>query len=123
MPSNAKRPAPLSVRLTAQERLVLEQKAQGVGLSTYLKACALDPANAPKRLRGAKPIKDHGALAAAMARLGRSGVAETLETLATAARSGGLVVAEDTQSQLEQACRDLHEMRLLLLKAMGGSKP
>lgn len=111
---------PLSLRLTFGERAFLEQKAGGLSLSSYIKGELFSAApslglGAPQR--AVRP--DQRALAQILAKLGETNLALSMSDLAEAASTGCLYVGDDVARQLQQACTDIAEIRLLLLEALG----
>ena len=121
-----RRPAPLSLRLTFGERALLEKKAAGQSLSSYIKtelfagdgpgfAPGLRPGGGTSRRVGT----DTRLLAQILARLGETRLGPNLSDLAQAASTGSLFVSEQVETQLARACADVAEIRLLLLEALG----
>ena len=114
-----KRPSPVTLRLTAEERLKLEQLAQGMTFSAYIRACIFHNEASPRK-RIAKPtIKDKAALAEVLGLLGQSRIANNLNQLAYNANTGSLIVSEDTLQQLDEAYDHTREMRDALIQAIG----
>jgi hypothetical protein len=114
-----KREAPFSIRLTRAERARLESQASGLAIAAYVKG-VLFSETAPQRFaRGKAPVKDHTALAAVLARLGQTRIANNLNQLARAAHAGVLPVDDDTRAQLSEAYREVREIRALLLRGLG----
>ena len=119
--SKTKRPPPLSLRLTPDERRQLEDQAAGMSLGGYIRAC-LFGGNGPaikKQTHGQSRVKDHKALAEVLAKLGASRFASNLNQLAKAANSGSLPVTPETESALQAACRDIRAIKRLLMAALG----
>lgn len=114
-----KRPAPFSLRLTFEERARLEKAASGISLSAYIKWRIFDPDKPPPRKRGKAPVKDHKVLAALLAKLGQSRLASNLNQLAKAVHTGSLPVTPDTEKDIRRAAQDVHDMRALLILALG----
>lgn len=114
-----KRPAPFSLRLTFEERARLEKAASGISLSAYIKWRIFDPDKPPPRKRGKAPVKDHKVLAALLAKLGKSRLASNLNQLAKAVHTGSLPVTPDTEKDIKRAAQDVHDMRALLILALG----
>lgn len=110
---------PFSVRLTAEERARVEQKAGDMPLSTYLRSLALNEDAAYRRTRGKRPVKDHQALAKVLAALGASRIASNLNQLAKAANSGSLPITPETEAMLREACAATLAMRRALIQALG----
>ena len=119
--SKNKRPPPLSLRLTLEERRQLENKAAGMSLGGYIRAC-LFGGNGPiikKQARGQYRVKDYKALAEVLAKLGASRLSSNLNQLAKAANSGSLPVTPETENALQAACRDIRAVKRLLMTALG----
>ncbi|MCK0197718.1 hypothetical protein MWN34_12425 [Ancylobacter sp. 6x-1] len=111
------RPAPLSIRLTFAERAALVERAAGHPLGAYIKATLFEQ---PERLRARRSsVHDDQALGQVLALLGRSHLANNLNQLAKAANMGVLPVTPELEDELQVACAEIHEMRALLLKALG----
>lgn len=113
-----RRPSPLSIRLTAEERAALEARAAGLPLGAYIKSAALGDA-APLVRQSRAPIRDAQALSRVLALLGRSHLSSNLNQLAKAAHMGALPVTEDVEKALREACADVRLMRVFLLAALG----
>jgi hypothetical protein len=122
-PKTNKRPAPFSLRLSFEERQQLERDALGVSLSAYIKERLFDDANTPKKriLRGKTPVKDHEQLAKLMAMLGASRLPQNMNQLAIACHIGNLPLQSEVEAELKTTCDELHDMRVLLLAALGRS--
>ena len=115
---NAKPTKPLSIRLTEEERAILEKAAAGVGMSAFIRARLFD-GRSHQRRRGKMPVKDHETLGQALGRLGASGVARDLNELGAAARSGSLPLTPETEEVLRQACADIRAVREMIMAALG----
>ena len=114
--------SPFSLRLSAEERALLESRAGQRPLGEYLRSLALGE-HAAKRLKQApKTTPDRQALSQILDRLGRSRIANNLNQLARAANIGALILTEDDRAALLEACADIREIRRLLLKALGLKK-
>jgi len=112
--------APFSLRLTFEERAVLEKSAGNLPLGTYIKLKAFD--GRPLQLQGQgvrRAIKDPEALAQVLALLGKARLANNLNQLAYAANIGSLPVTSETLAAIEQACAEVNVMRRALLQALG----
>lgn len=101
--------APFSLRLSAKERERLRREAGSKPLGRYIRMRLLSDNNKPER----------GELAEALALLGKSQIAGHLALLADEARSGALLLDDQTLEQIDQACRHIEEMRALLIQALG----
>jgi hypothetical protein len=116
-PARPKRPAPLSIRLTDAERAALATMADGRPLGAFIKGVVL---NAPSPYRSrTSPVKDGEAMGKVLALLGQSRIANNLNQLAKAANLGSLPVSAELMAELAAACAYVHEMRGLLLAALG----
>ncbi|MTD94375.1 hypothetical protein GIW81_08515 [Hyphomicrobium sp. xq] len=118
-----KPPRPFSLRLSAEERQALARRAGGMPLGAYVRRF-LFPANdngpaITPRSRGRSPVRDHHVLAAVLARLGHSELSASLRELARAANLGALPMTPETEATIQQACRDVAEMKALVMKALG----
>lgn len=116
-PSRSRR-APLSVRLNDQEFALLQNRAGGLPLSTYLKQAGLGDA-APAIRRRQPPSPDQRILATILAAIGQSRLPNNLNQLAKAVHSGSLPVSRETEAEITQACRDVWLIRKALLLALG----
>lgn len=110
-----RRPAPFSVRLSAEERARLEAEAQGIPLGTYIKVKALDG----RSLKRAAGVEDRRALGQALGLLGQTRYASNLNQIAHLAHIGALSFTPEEQGELTAALRHVAEIRSLLLKALG----
>ena len=119
-PSEAKRyPPPLSVRLTDEERAILERKAGDLSLSAYIRLAVLGE-NAPKhRTRSKKPVQDHELLGQLIGALGKSNVPNNLNQLTKAVNRGDLPLAGEAELDLKKAAFELAAIRHLLMTALG----
>jgi len=118
----SKRPAPLSLRLTVEERELLEELSMGMSMSAFIKQRLFnEDTNTPlKPRRKRKPrIKDYEALAQLLALLGSSRLSQNMNQLAKAAHVGNLPLQPDVERQLISACGDIHAMRVMLMRALG----
>jgi hypothetical protein len=104
----SRKAAPFSLRLSAKERERLRREAGDKPLGRYIRMRLLD-----------KNKPEPGELAEALALLGKSQIARHLALLAEEARSGALLLDEQTLKQIDLACRHTEEIRALLIKALG----
>ncbi len=115
-------PTPFSLRLTFDERAILEHAAGDSPLGAYIRKRLLNGEEAPRKKakkRKKSPLKDEKALSKLLAELGKSRLANNLNQLARASNTGSLPVTPDTERALRSACSDIHEMRNLLMRALG----
>ena len=98
----------------------MEERAGGGSLAAYVRSvlfgAAANKSKARNRNRG--PVKDHSALAQVLARLGKGSPLAHLNDLATAARAGSLASGPEELGRIEQACRDIAEIKKLLMAAL-----
>ncbi|ANK79352.1 MAG: hypothetical protein TEF_00050 [Rhizobiales bacterium NRL2] len=112
------RPAPFSIRLTADERAWLERKAGSKPLGTYIRDRLLGD-NAAGRSAVRSPKPDYAMLGKVLAALGPSELATSICMMAKLAERGSLLVDDECASSLQAACSDIQKMRLLLIRALG----
>lgn len=114
-------PTPFSLRLTFEERAMLEQEAGNTPLGAHIRKKLLGDKQKPRRRRrrARKPLKDEKALSELLGKLGQSRLASNVNQLAKSANSGSLPVTPDTEAALKAACDDLRIMRMLVMKALG----
>lgn len=115
----SKRPSPISLRLTEEERAQLEREAEGLSLSAYVRERLFGDDARPRKTRGKHPVKDHAALARVLSALGRSNLADDLSTLQWSVCDGSFVVGEACEDAIMQACDDVRAMRHDLMRALG----
>ncbi len=115
-----RRPAPLSLRLTRDERARLEVQAGGMALGAYIKSVVFDD-EAPKyRKRRAAPDAEHQLFAEVLARLGSSRTASNLNQIAK--HLNQLVLDEELAADLNRAVAEVAWMRVTLMKALGSKQ-
>ncbi len=114
--------APFSIRLTADERQLLEQAAAGAPLGTYIRSRILDGQTARRKVQRA-PVADQAALARVLAQLGQSRLGNNLNQLAKAANMGALIVTPDVTAEFKEACAAVAAMRHDLMRALGLKEP
>lgn len=115
--NEAEKGKPFSIRLTDSEKDTLRKKAGSTPLGIYIREAILDAA--PRQQRPQAPIKDGEPLGRILGLLGQSHLSSNLNQLAKAANQGSLPVTTETEADIRQACADVIEMRLLLLRALG----
>jgi hypothetical protein len=102
-------PPPFSLRLTFEERAMLETAAAGMPVGAYIREKLFGPDASHRKTRGKAPVKDHQALARVLGALGGSRLASNLNQLAKAAHMGALPVsaemAETTRSTDSRTAR------------------
>ncbi len=114
-----RRASPFSLRFSGEDRARLERDAAGMSLAAYIRWRLFDPESKPPRHRGKAPVKDHQALSAVLALLGKSGLSNNLNQLARAVHTGSLPVSPDVEVELREAFAEITAMRALLIDALG----
>lgn len=114
-----RRPAPFSLRLTADERTELEKMAGSMSLSSYIKARLFDSEAPAPRRRRRRGVRNEKALGQALAMLGSSRLSQNMNQLAKAAHVGNLPLPGDVERDLRRACADIQAMRIMLMRALG----
>ena len=111
--------SPLTLRLTPEERVRLEELAAGMTLSAYVRACVFAEDAKLRKTRPSDKVEDKKAAAEALALLGQSRIASNLNQLAYHANIGALIVGEDEKAQIAEANTHLATIRALLMEALG----
>lgn len=117
--SKPKHPSPLSIRLTDEERALLMRKAGQKPLATYAREQLVGEVLSKRKAVKKAPEIDKVLLAQILGVLGKSELASALCLLAVAAESGSIVLNEETDAQVKDACADIRDIRLILIKALG----
>lgn len=112
------RPAPFSIRLTAEERAWLERKAGNKPLGTYIRDRLLRR-HAASRSDVRSPKPDYAILGKVLAALGPSDLATSICMMAKLAERGSLLVDDECAESLQRACADISAMRVMLMRALG----
>ena len=113
---STKRPSPYSIRLTKNQRIQLQQRADqagGLSISGYIKLTALN--QPPRKLR--QPTIDRVAIAQLLGQLGRVG--SNINQIAKM----GHVQGEFSIPELAVALNELIDMREAIMKALGYHHP
>ena len=114
-----KRVAPVSVRLSAEERSILEEQAGGLSLSAYIRERLFGEEVQPRKSRGRTPVKDHKSLAKVLRLLGETNLARDLESLQWSVEEGQICLSAKSEELLRLACVAVIEMRKDVLRALG----
>ena len=117
MARRKKRPPPLSIRISDEERKRLKRDAAGGSVNAYVRR-KLFGASAVTPHRKPKPRADTEALGRALGALGQSRLSSNLNQIAKAANMGALPVTPELRAELEAACADIRAMREALMKAL-----
>lgn len=121
-PARAPRQAPFSLRLSAEERVRLEELAAGEPLGAFIKAQVFESDSlavprCPRRRRAA--VKDHAALAQVLGMLGNLRLASNLNQLAKAANLGVLPLSPEVEEELSAACAAVFAIKAEVMRALG----
>ena len=111
--------SPLTLRLTPDERQRLEDLADGMTLSAYVRACMFAKDAKPRKAQGSDGSVDRKAIAEALALLGQSRIASNLNQLAYHANIGVLIEDEASKAQIAEANSHLLALRTALMQALG----
>ena len=110
---------PFSIRLADGEKAALLEKAGRVPLGAYVRRVLLGDTAETRSTEASAPRTDSALLARVLAVLGQSEIALSLKILAKHAELGTLECDEGTLTRLNDACKAMLAMRLLLLHALG----
>lgn len=113
-----KRMAPLSVRLSKDQREQLKRDAVGMSLNAYVLSKLFDDPVKPKRRRK-EPTQKDKAIARALRQLSQVGLVGYLLSQIEAIEELRLQLPEDEETQLRQAYADCCNLRRDLIEAMG----
>ena len=113
-----KRMAPLSVRLSKEQRIQLERDAVGMSLNAYVLSRLFDDPVKPKRRRK-QPTKKDKAIARALRQLSQTGLVGYLLSQIAAIEEQRLQLPENEEKQLRQAYADCCNLRRDLIEALG----
>lgn len=113
-----KRPSPISIRVTDDERAELQAMAGRRPVGAFIKEC-LFKGRKPRKVRNPNPVDDFEALAKVLSALGRSDVFRNLDTLVAQAEAGTLDLTDDHVSAVLTACACVTSMRADLIQALG----
>jgi len=109
----------VTLRLSLDDHARLQELADGMALSTYIRAKALGEALPRRKPRSTASVVDKQALAQILALLGQSRIANNLNQLAYHANIGALPMDEATKAQLSEAYEHVLFLRQTLINAMG----
>ncbi len=114
----SKRMAPLSVRLSKEQRAQLERDAVGMSLNAYVLSKLFDDPVEPKHRRK-EPTQKDKAIARALRQLSQTGLVAYLLSQITDIEENRLQLSEDEEKQLRQSYTDCCNLRRDLIEAMG----
>ena len=111
--------APVTLRLTEDERTKLEELAAGMTLSAYIRACVFMQKDKRRKRRAGSVVTDKQAVAEVLGLLGQSRIASNLNQLAYQANVGALVIEDQVRAKIEEAYSHVLSIRALLITALG----
>ena len=114
-----KRPYSLSVRLSDEERALLERKAGSRPLGAYVRQKVLGESEEKRRKTRAKPSLDAALLGRLLGLLGKSDQVKCLFLLLAAAETEQMKLRTEERAALVDACANVRDVRELLIKALG----
>lgn len=110
-----KRLAPLSVRMSKEQREQFERDAIGMSLNAYALSCFFDKGSKSK----GKQTKRDKAVASALQRLGSLGIGTFITCQILAYEEGRLHLSKVEIDDLRKADVELHRLRCDLVRALG----
>ncbi|SEN38964.1 plasmid mobilization protein [Nitrosomonas marina] len=123
MPAHTpKQTSPFCLRLTPEERALLEREAAGLPLGEYVRQRVFDENRTKRRTRNKHPVRDHQILSQLLGELGKSRLSNNLNQLAKTANSGLLILTPEVKTALLNACADIRHIREALMKSLGLDK-
>lgn len=118
--SKKKRPSPITLRLTDEERAKLKIAAGDMPISVYIRRCVFGVDVAPRKKRlSHKPVADQKAIARILNMLGQTRIANNLNQIAYQANCGSLLLDDETNKQIKETCAYIAFMRVKLIEALG----
>ena len=116
--TKTKKPTPFSLRLSVEERELLDELAGTKPLGAYIRETLLSNAK-PRRGRTSRPKEDNIILAQILAQLGASRLPNNINQLARAANTGSLLVTDDVLHNLNEAVENILFIKETLIKVLG----
>lgn len=115
-----KRIAPLSIRVTHEEREWLIKASGNMSVNAYVKQCVfLANDNVPAKLRKGSLAQDRKSIAQILGRFSQLDIFSTIKGLFKAMESGHLHLKPETEAALQKACSDIRDIRRMLITALG----
>ncbi len=118
-PKKDKTLSPVTLRLTRDEILKLNNLSKGMSRSAYMRKCLFGRDAAPRKVRTRVPVGDQKALAQILGLLGQTRFANNLNQLAHHANCGSLLMDEQTENEIKMACAHIAWIRVKLIEALG----
>lgn len=114
-----KRPAPLSLRISAIERVSLVEAASGQPLNRYIRECLFDKKGNIRKRKRKSHSQDTQAIARILGLLAQSDMFRNLNVLVEKIDTGDIQLSLETEEQISVACACILLMRNDLIKALG----
>jgi len=114
---------PFSLRLSFEERAMLERMAGTQPLGAFIRKRLFGDQARPRSLHQRRPGADREAIGKALGALGGSRLASNMNQIAKAAHMGALPVGPELSDDLKRACADIAAMRQALMQALGKRAP
>lgn len=112
--------APISVRLTDEERTQLKADARGMSLSGYIRKRLFScEKSEPMKAGRLSPVERQRLLASILQRLGQSNIAPQISKLVEAAQLGLINVSPEFKKELLDTRAEIRALRHDLLIALG----
>ncbi len=113
---------PLSIRVTPQEKALLQRLAGKHAISTYVRHRLFGDVTAMRAKRyeekPKQPKLDHVEIARLLGMFGQSELARSMLALSLAVQAGQLVASSEVEQQICRACDDIHEIKTTLIMAL-----
>ena len=109
----------VTLRLSVEDHEKLKSLADGMALSTYIRAKALGDALPRRKRRSTASVEDKAALAQILGLLGQSRIANNLNQLAYHANDERPDIGETERAQINEGYVCVMEIRSLLMQALG----
>lgn len=114
-----KRPPPFSLRLTLEERFILEKRASGMPLGAFIRSSLFDCDAVPGMASIHPEIVDkRRLLPQILAKLGPSDDVKNLNEFARLAGNGALPLTPEIEAEIHKATTDITDMKTMLMKAL-----
>ena len=114
-----RRPTSLSIRVSDDERAILQRKAGKRSIGAYVREKALGDEQVPRRKSAARPSIDYAMLGQVLGKLGQSKQVSVLFLLLAAAENEHVTMGNEDRAALHAACADMREVRALVMGALG----
>lgn len=109
----------VTVRFSRDDYERLQEIADGIALSVYLRATALEETLPKRRKLSRSSIENKQAIAQLLGLLGQSRIANNLNQLAYHANIGSLQIDDEVKSQISETYDHVLFIRQTLMKALG----